>query len=393
MIGPYLDNSRDLNVHLRDARHANQIVTEYSHAFTAKTKFLFHVSFQTTNEVAVSNLLNTSTFNKQIGVLAKSAELPKFRASTEVVNQYNRKKVVQTRVDYDGVNINFYDDNLGVTRSLLEEYYRYYVKDPSHRPDNIAYDARDKYSNAERIPNYGLNNQRNTPFFSYIKLYQLSRQEWFSYTLVNPMLTAWNHDQVDAADGSSLMENQISVAYEGVLYDHGFVGEFSEPLGFADPDAGYDVTPSPLTLSDAYQRPTGPAIGDPGVSGDLTYFENIGNETNFFNEVATDGSTTGGSWFDSVVKGATVPTGADSPASYYTGSLLDPADLIEQLNNDDAARANFITRSLLTGELGFSRSEYLSGSDAERAAISELALEKIRTSEKIKVFAQEALGL
>ena len=31
------------------------------------------------------------------------------------------------------------------------------------------------------------------PFFEYIKIYQLAKQSWASYTLVNPLLSAWQH--------------------------------------------------------------------------------------------------------------------------------------------------------------------------------------------------------
>ena len=109
-------------IHLRDARHAHQFYTSNQHSFTPKVKFLYHVVF-VLSATAETFANRTRTFDKEIGVLCKSADLPSFRASVETKQQYNRKKNVQTRLDYDPVTFRFHDDNAGATRSLFEEYY------------------------------------------------------------------------------------------------------------------------------------------------------------------------------------------------------------------------------------------------------------------------------
>ena len=86
---------------------------------------------------------------------------------------------MQTRIDYQDVTIDFHDDNLGLTRGLLEDYYMYYYVDGNHRDQNgffssyfgsqNAFNARDKYDNL--VPNYGLNNYKYNPFFKYIRIY------------------------------------------------------------------------------------------------------------------------------------------------------------------------------------------------------------------------------
>ena len=42
------------------------------------------------------------------------------------VQQYNKKRKLQTRIAYDPVTVVFHDDNYGVTSALWETYYRYY---------------------------------------------------------------------------------------------------------------------------------------------------------------------------------------------------------------------------------------------------------------------------
>jgi len=239
--------------HLRDARHANQIYAQNNFAFTPKTKHMYHVSFIPNSEVNEKGETNTFKFQKEIGVLVKSADLPSFRASVENKQQYNRKKNVQTRVDYQDCRIAFHDDNTGVTRALLEEYYRYYFVDANKVSNGVAYDARDKYK--KKVPSYGLDNKKRMPFFKSITIYQLARRDWVAYTLVNPLLTSWDHGNV-ASSGSEFNENTISVAYEAVHYSSGNVAN-DTPAGFADQSVGYDVTPSPLGYLDNAMIPGG----------------------------------------------------------------------------------------------------------------------------------------
>jgi hypothetical protein len=92
-----------------------------------------------------------------------------------------------------------------------------------------------------------MNSYRNGPFFANIRIYQLSLQNWFSYTLINPLLSGWDHGGVDSSDGATPNENSITVAHEGVLYDNGIIGEDGEPKHFTDPETGYDNTLSPLS--------------------------------------------------------------------------------------------------------------------------------------------------
>jgi len=115
--------------HLRDARHANQIYTQNTLRLHLKQSLCIMLIFIPNPEIGLGEVSNTFKFQKEIGVLVKSADLPSFRASVENKQQYNRKKNVQTRVDYEDCRIAFHDDNTGVTRALLEDYYKYYFQD------------------------------------------------------------------------------------------------------------------------------------------------------------------------------------------------------------------------------------------------------------------------
>jgi len=91
-------------------------------------------------------------------------------------------------------------------------------------------------------------NNPGVPFFKSIKISTLTRGEYTTYTLVNPILMSWSHDNVDNSDGQGTMSNSIQVAYEAVFYNQNSIttGPQGEPIGFGQDH--YDTTPSPISL-------------------------------------------------------------------------------------------------------------------------------------------------
>lgn len=363
--------------HLRDARHAHQIYTQNNLAFSPKTKYLYHVRFEPNEEIGNSATSNVFRFQKELGMLVKSADLPSFRASVENKQQYNRKKNVQTRVDYQDVRITFHDDSLGVTRALLEEYYRYYFVDANKVTTGAdgAYGPRDKYF--ARVPNYGLNNQKRNPFFKYITIYQLSRRDWVAYTLVNPLLSAWDHGSVASSD-SEFNENSITVAYEAVQYTNGSI-QANTPPGFADAELGYDVTPSPLGyLDNAMSGIDGgkgllPALIGLGTSAILnrTFGNQNRKSSNILKEVAT--GVIGGV-VSNVLSQTRLPVPdtqniqTSSTSQSSNSRLLSPAAVNSALS--DPAIASAVTPALInSGALpNVSINDYNNASAAQKSA-------------------------
>ena len=160
-------------------------------------------------------------------------------------------------------NTNFLDK---IEFKCKEEYYNYYFRDG--RIDSNRIETRDKHSQTLRN-RYGLDNGQFDSFFRNIKIYQLTKQTWFSYTLVNPMLTNWGHDSLDYSDGSGIMSNSMSVAYESVVYNNGNIDD--EPLNFTDAETGYDNTPSPISAgsSSSLFGSAGILAGGTSVLGDI----------------------------------------------------------------------------------------------------------------------------
>jgi hypothetical protein len=234
-VGQGLTNPKG---NLGDFAHAARLYNSNSFRLAPKVKFLYHVVFNVNPAAARSTTFSTKQHGTAINMLVKQVDLPKFKISVDTVQQYNRKKQIQTKIDYDNVNIVFHDDNAGLTTQLWSLYYGYYYAD-SKTPN--AY-VRSTYR--PTTFRYGLDNNSSVPFFTSITIYQMARHYYQSYTLMNPIIANWQHDTLNNAD-SDVVQSTMQIAYEAVIYGSGKVSP-SAIAGFGQ--EYYDQQPSPLGI-------------------------------------------------------------------------------------------------------------------------------------------------
>jgi hypothetical protein len=227
---------------LRDWQHAARMFTDSNQIYGPKQKFLFHVVFQI-NKTTLKNISLGTTYSTQINMLVKSVSLPKFTVTSDVANQYNRKKNIQQKIAYEAITLKFHDDNLGLINQLWQNYYSYYYADPlsASVPGAFNRTAIKKFNYIRT--SYGLDNGSNAPFFDHITIYQLAQGQYVSYKLINPIFTGWNHNGLDYA-GKETHDNDCTIQYEAVEYGNGKI-EAGTPEGFGLQN--YDQAPSPLT--------------------------------------------------------------------------------------------------------------------------------------------------
>jgi hypothetical protein len=263
------------NNNLRDYRHASRVFTTNAYELKPRFKFLFHVSFTLNFEeipalrgaIGVDDATNLS-------YVVKTVDLPKFTVNTETLNQYNRKRVIQTKIEYDPVSIVFHDDGGDVVRNIWYNYFSYYYKDPSqkylnennqngsigasaNRTAGFGYNARDIYADDRIVNDWGYIGESfndgtssasgKPPFFRDIRIFGFDQHKFAEYVLINPLITNWQHDQYNYSEGGGIMQNTMSIAYETVKYYSGAAGEATSGAvpGFANP-SHYDTTKSSL---------------------------------------------------------------------------------------------------------------------------------------------------
>ena len=243
------------NDNFRDYKHGSKTFVADGHALAPTNKFLFHVYFtlNTAEIPTLSEAMGGAEGVSRIGMLVKTVKLPTFNFEVEEMNQYNRKRYIQKKINYRPVSLTFHDDGSDTVRSMWYNYYNYYYNDPSYGYDgqgsnNPSYNDRDIYNNERTTHDWGFsgkgpNGYDKPAFFKDIKIYGLNRGNFTSYTLINPIITDWDHDTFDYSAGSEVMQHSMSISYETVKYGRGKVG--AEVRGFGD-SAVYDTSPSPL---------------------------------------------------------------------------------------------------------------------------------------------------
>jgi hypothetical protein len=125
-------------------------------------------------------------------LVAKTCELPRWTAETQVINAYNHKTIVQTKLNYEPITMSFYDQVNGTAERLIWKY----VKD--------QFDGSDSSKKAEFAP-----------LTIEITMKDLSGEGASDkvYTLTNAFITDAQHDSLDYS-ASDVILWTITVRYE-----------------------------------------------------------------------------------------------------------------------------------------------------------------------------------
>ncbi len=230
---------------LQDYKHAARLYVDDNQIRAPKYGFLYYINF-IINQAAVID-----SVDKNIGIYVKRIDLPKFNIKTETLNQYNRKTVITTGLNYSPVSVDFHDDNAGITNTLWASYYKHYFADSNYDTgtNNVPRQFKDTKFGKEDYE-YGMYNRGvDDGFFERIDIYVLHHtlQEFTKISLINPKITEWRHDSLNQAEGTKVLSNTMTLAYENVFYTKGtHKGNINQLPGFVN--EFYDPSQSPLKI-------------------------------------------------------------------------------------------------------------------------------------------------
>ena len=242
---PLIDNNQ--TIIMNDYRHAARIFVDGNFRLSPKYGFLFYVEFDF--NPLITNISNAAA--QEMGMIVKSAGLPKFTIDTKVHNAYNRKNIVQNKIQYDPITIVFHDDQADNVRSFWYDYYSYFYRDPDYA--DATYNAAHKYQSRPTFdwgysprPAVGYNSSNSIQPYQYIqsiRIYSLYQKNFSQYQLINPTITAFRHgDHVNGEN--NLLSHEMTVQFETVKYLTGYVTKDTVG-GYID--LHYDNAPSPLS--------------------------------------------------------------------------------------------------------------------------------------------------
>lgn len=235
---------------LRDYTHAAKtFLAEPGYVMAPKFGFLFFVKIVFNPPGQSQN----GEKSKTISVLCKNADLPKFNIEFEELNKYNKKEVLPKKLKYESVSLTFHDDVKNTIRDMWLAYNTYYFADASVTPEAWAFD--DTYAENRPFNRYGLDNNQTVKFIKSVDIYSMGNHKYTKYSLINPLITSFDFDRYDYSEGSKIMEVQLRLDYETVLY---YQGSTEEMPGFGKDSPYYDNKFS--TLGPANANPAGTVI-------------------------------------------------------------------------------------------------------------------------------------
>lgn len=185
---------------------------------------------------------------EQIMPLVKTVDMPSMKIETTPLNQYNRKRLSQTKIAFEPIKMVFHDVADGKTLKFWDMYYRYYFADGSEPGKNQTkllqtFGGTDSTLGGEQVystntdgdksaiqniisdtldnHNFGFNidivqNIRN--LIQSIDIYQVHGGRFNQVTLVNPRISAFTHDVLNYAAGDKTLELTFMFEYEYAYY-------------------------------------------------------------------------------------------------------------------------------------------------------------------------------
>jgi len=276
---------RAYNRYLRDYQHSSWLfrsadwnvlqgeTSEKHRAFDLAPhyKFLFHVYFEFASPEGIP-----SQHIETPGLLVKTVKLPAYKIKTEELNQYNRTRHIQTKLNYEPINITFHADNSGMVLAMWKQYYKFHYSDSDKEVNNVTFGKHNVYANDTEFTAggyWGMRSQQNL-FFKSIRIFGMSRGDKIEYRIMNPLIMSWEHDTYDYSEITGTMTHSMTVAYESVIYGE---GKASDIDSFQTPGS-YD--PEALTSSVGTGGLTPSDLGQIGPTGDTTKVPNQNQNQN-----------------------------------------------------------------------------------------------------------------
>ena len=180
-----------------------------------------------------------------VGAFVKTATYPNMSIDTETLNQYNRKRILQKKIEFEPITVTMHDVSNGMTLKFWELYYNYYFKDGNDNKKKVMVNATgggpalnsasdytkasDFISDDKGVPiiatdvethnEFGFNiHAADEHLLNFIEIFHSRGGKYSKVVLVNPKITTFKHDTLDYAGSANTMELTFTIDYEYAVY-------------------------------------------------------------------------------------------------------------------------------------------------------------------------------
>lgn len=210
-----------MSLYLRDSRHAANL-----YGFTGsrlnsgtprfKFQFFLELNFNSAASSHVRRFLGSDA-RQSVYALVKTATLPNLDIDTTILNQYNRRRVVQTKIQSQAISLVFHDTVDGKTMRLWEMYYDYYYRDGRNSDSSDSYDTVKSRFNDNF--GYDINRVRNQRhLIKSVELTQVHGGRFSRVRAMSPVITSFTHDTLDYTASGDIVEFRLELQPEYIVY-------------------------------------------------------------------------------------------------------------------------------------------------------------------------------
>jgi len=202
-----------------------------------RQQFGGYVSFVLDRELFLNPFFD-STDNDELRVrmssLVRAADMPQVEFKTQTMNEYNKKKIVNTGIEYQPVTIRVVDTASNAWLQIIMKYFAYHYMNPRNKTQTGNRDINSTTAFEGGLDfigsqfgagspfdsnKYGYNPNLNANFFERIDYVLYHAQKGVQYSLLNPVMTGFTHSPIDYAS-NELMEFTMTFQYESfTTYD------------------------------------------------------------------------------------------------------------------------------------------------------------------------------
>jgi len=188
---------------------------EDHHYILPKPKFLFFVEFKV-NPFA-KRLLNQDGVERRLSFMLKNADRPNLSYTQVELNQYNKKRLITTGVQYGTMSMTLHDTVDEVALKMIKDYNDFYYKDFRQDLKNWRYDQTHNKNNTNTF-GYNLRNSgTDIYFYDSIDVYEFYNGYYTHYSLVHPKIenATFGNNDMQVSDGNEI---NLTFRMEGLIH-------------------------------------------------------------------------------------------------------------------------------------------------------------------------------
>lgn len=219
---------RGLPLMMRTSRYAT-VHTKANRAIQAmpRQKFLFYACFNPGS--AISAVRDFATWQQGFAFQISRVDRPKASPQVKELSQYNRKRLVQTGIEYDAVNITCLDTVDDRVLKVWRDYHKWYFGEGRGKNASTTWKSSVITSQMPVSNGWGFSPPDvmawDTNFFDSLDIYTFYGKKYTQVRFYNPKITTINFDPLDTSS-SELANVEFTIKHEGFEYM-----EVAAPLG------------------------------------------------------------------------------------------------------------------------------------------------------------------